>query len=114
MNSEIEELFKNFIVDGKKIPIKFIRYRGNSKTYITYQEINNEPELKADDVVLYSGSVYDFDVYSDGNYLNIINEIKKKMSANDWHWLEDSQDMYEEDTKLYHKTITFAKERRVL
>lgn len=114
MNSEIERIFENFIVDDKKIPIAFIKYRGKEKTYITYQEINNVPELEADDELLYSSSTLDFDVYSEGNYLNIVSKIKEKMSQNDFVWIEDSIDMYEEDTKLYHKTITFAKERSVL
>ena len=114
MNKEIEKLFKDFIVDSISIPIAFIRYRGNSKTYLTYQEINNKPELEADDIVLYSASVYDIDIYSDRNYLNIVEEVKKKMLESDFIWVEDSIDMYEEDTKLYHKTITFTKERSVL
>jgi len=35
------------------------------------------------------------------------------MLENGFIWIEDSIDMYEEDTGLYHKTITFAKERRI-
>ncbi len=114
MNKEIEKLFKNFEVNDVSIPIAFIRYRGKSKTYLTYQEINNKPELEADDIVLYSASVYDIDIYSNGNYLKIVEEVKKKMSESNFIWIEDSLDMYEEDTGLYHKTITFAKERSVL
>ena len=114
MNEEIEKILKDFIVDGKKIPIAFLRYRGNSKTYITYQEINNSPELEADDILLYSSSTYDFDIYSIDNYLNIVKELKKKMLESDFLWIEDSEDMYEEDTKFYHKMITFAKERSVI
>lgn len=113
MNVEIEKIFAKFTVDGIHIPIAFLRYRGNYKTYITYQEINNSPELEADDMPLYSGSTYDIDIYSDGNYLNIVNEVKKTMLNNDFIWLEDSEDMYEENTGLYHKTVTFAKERSV-
>ena len=114
MNSEIERIFKDFTVNSKKIPVAFIRYRGSDKTFITYQEINHVPELEADDELLYSSSTLDFDVYTDGNYLNIVSEIKKKMSDNDFVWVDDSPDMYEEDTRLYHKTITFVKERSVL
>lgn len=114
MNTEIEKIFNDFKVDNKVVPVKFLKYKGSSKTYITYQEISNKPELEADDIVLYSASVFDFDVYSDGNYLKIIEELKTIMSANDFIWVEDSQDMFETETGLYHKTITFAKERSVL
>ena len=35
------------------------------------------------------------------------------MKKNEWLWVEDSEEMYEEDTGLYHKTITFEKERMI-
>lgn len=114
MNNEIEEILNNFSVDGNVIPHAFIRYRGNNKTYITYQEISNEPVLNGDDSTLYSASTFDFDIYSDSNYLNIVSELKRVMLEHNFIWIDDSQDMYEEDTRLYHKTITFAKERRML
>lgn len=113
MNDEIETILSKFMVDGESIPFAFLRYRGKSKTYITYYENNNSPALNGDDVPLYSTSTYDFDVYKDGNYLKIVSELKKVMIKNNFVWIEDSPDMYEEDTGLYHKTITFAKERSV-
>jgi hypothetical protein len=33
------------------------------------------------------------------------------MEENEWVWVEDSEEMYEDDTELYHRTITFEKER---
>lgn len=113
MNEDIETILKDFTVNNKKIPIAFLRYRGNAKTFITYQEIDCSPELEADDMPLYGSSTYDFDIYSIDNYLDIIKELKKKMIESGFLWIEDSEDMYEEDTKFYHKTITFAKERSV-
>ena len=110
---EIEKILDEFKVDNKKIPFAFLRYRGKSKTYITYMEIENNPLLCGDDAPIYSASSFDFDIYSDGNYLTIVSELKKVMLENGFIWIEDSIDMYEEDTGLYHKTITFAKERRI-
>ena len=114
MNREIEQLFNGFNVDGVDIPIACIRYRGNLKTFVTYHEIDNQPRVEADNQLIYSVSEFDFDVYTDGNYLNIVSEIKRILLNNNYVWIEDSPDMYEEDTGLYHKTITFAKERSVL
>lgn len=113
MNNEIEKILDKFKVDNKKIPFAFLRYRGKFKTYITYMEIENNPLLCGDDAPLYSASSFDFDIYSDGNYLAIVSELKKVMLENGFTWIEDSIDMYEEDTGFYHKTITFAKERRI-
>lgn len=113
MNSEIEKILDKLKVDNKKIPFAFLRYRGKSKTYITYMEIENNPLLSGDDEPIYSASSFDFDIYSDGNYLSIVSELKKVMLEHDFLWVEDSPDMFEEETGLYHKTITFAKERRI-
>lgn len=114
MNREIEQLFNDFNVDGVDIPIAFIRYRGDLKTFITYHEIDNQPRVEADNKPIYSVSEFDFDIYTDGNYLNIVSEVKKILINNDYVWIDDSPDMFEEDTRLYHKTITFAKERSVI
>lgn len=114
MNKEIEKIFSDFSVDNVIIPIEFMKYKGKLKTYMTYHEIDNEPELFSNDIPLYSLDTYDIDIYTNGNFLNIVKEVKKKMLESDWTWIEDSQDMYEEDTGLYHKTITFTKERSVL
>ncbi len=113
MNNEIEKILEEFKVGNKKIPFKFLRYKGKSKTYITYMEIDNNPILNGDDKPIYSASSFDFDIYSDGNYLSIVSELKKVMLEHDFVWVEDSPDMFEEETGLYHKTITFAKERRI-
>ena len=33
------------------------------------------------------------------------------MEAFNWLWKEDSSEVYEDDTELNHRTITFEKER---
>jgi len=35
------------------------------------------------------------------------------MKANDWVWVEDSVEMFENDTQLFHRTTTFEKERNI-
>lgn len=111
MNEEIKTIFKDFNVDNKSIPVSHILYKGKSKTFVTWLITSESPVLSGDDQAIYSIVQLDVDVFSDGNYLNIIKEIKKVMKNNDWNWLEDSIEMYEDDTELYHKTITFEKER---
>ena len=113
MNEEIEKIFEKFIVDKVKIPIGFIRYTGKETTYLTYQSMGNNPALSSDDKINYSTDTIDIDIYTKGNYLKIIKEIKKLMLANEFVWDGDSPDMYEQDTGYYHKTISFVKERGV-
>lgn len=112
MNEEIKLILGNkLIIGGKEIPVAHLRYKGTSKKYVTWTITNEVPALSANDEDLCSICSVDVDVYSDGNYLDIVKEIKRKMKNNDWVWTEDSSEMYEEDTQLYHKTISFEKER---
>ena len=113
MEQEIKSIFKDFKVNGKSIPVEHLRYKGKSKTFVTWTIINEVPISNGDDECLYSVVSVDIDVFSDGNYLDIVKEIKKIMKNNNWLWVEDSSEMYEEETELYHKTITFEKERFV-
>ena len=114
MNEEIVSIFKDFKVNDKSIPVHHLRYKGNEKTFIVWSIISEEPILSGYDEDLYSVIGVDIHIYSDGNYLDIIKEIKKLMKNNGWLWGEDSPEMYEEDTELYHKTITFQKERMII
>lgn len=112
MNDEILKIFANFKVDGLEIPVKFMKYKGEKTTYITFQEISNNPAFISDDECEYSVKQYDFDIYTKGNFMNILKEVKKKLKANGFTWVEDSSDMYEDDTEFYHKTTTFEKENK--
>lgn len=112
MNSLIEKIFADFKVDNKKIPVSFLKYSGKETTYITYQSIDNSGSLSADDEIIGYIDYYDFDIYSKGNYLKIVREVKKIMKANGFMWQPSmSSEDYEEDTGYYHKTLCFAIER---
>ena len=113
MNEEIKSIFKDFKVKEKSIPVAHLRYKGKEKTFITWAIISEVPALSGDDEDLYSVSAVDIHIYSESNYLDIIKEVKRLMKNNEWLWSEDSPEMFEEDTELYHKTITFEKERMI-
>lgn len=113
MNNEILDIFDNFTVDGVSIPVVWLYYKGDRKTFIVFTDLGETPELSADDECVYSTMQYDFDIYSDGNYLNILKAVKQRLKTNGWTWVEDSPKMYEEDTGLYHVTTTFEKENYI-
>ena len=111
VNSEIKKLFENFTVDGVAIPVAFLRYKGDKETYITYmQTFIDNTFITDDDLQAYIVN-YDFDVYTKGNYLKIIEEMKKILEANGWDWqpMDDSPDFYESDTGYFHKSVCFSK-----
>ena len=116
MNSIIEQLFTNFIVNGVSIPVSFLRYTGNKTTYVTYMLTNTDNSLAAEDQIEDYVDYYDFDVYSKGNYLKIIDEIIKKMTQAGFIWQpsRSSGDMHEDDTGYFHRTLCFAIERSVI
>ena len=114
MNELIQSIFTDFYVDGVSIPVKFLRYNGKQTTYITYMETDLDNSYSGDNEILGYVSYYDFDIYSKGNYFNIVEEVKKVMKDNGFMWQPNrtSQDMYEDDTGYFHKTLCFAIERQ--
>lgn len=113
MNSLIETIFTNFIVDGVLIPVSFMKYYGKKTTYITYMYYDSNNSFSGDDELLGWVDYYDFDIYSKGNYLNIIESVKSVMKQNGFMYQpsRSSQDMFEDDTGYFHRTLSFAKER---
>lgn len=110
MNSLIERIFKDFEVDGKAIPVSLIQYNGKADTYIVYSQVDAEDALDGDDELIGYIDYYDIDIYSKRNYLKVIESVKQKMKENGFRWQLDksSGDMYNTDTKFYHKTLNFA------
>ena len=112
MNEEIKLILgENLNIGSKQIPVAHLRYKGNSRKFVTWTITGEAPALSANDEDLCSICSLDVDIFSESNYLDIEKEIKQKMKNNYWVWVEDSEEMYEEDTKLYHKTCSFEKER---
>jgi len=110
MNSVIENIFDGFTVDGSKIPVSFMFYDGHEDTYITYQNSDTDNSYSGDDDLLGYVVYYDFDIYSKGDYFNIIKSVKELLKANNFEWQASrtSPDFYENDTGYYHKTLCFA------
>lgn len=114
MNEELKSIFGDAVTVGKlSVPVAHLRYKGKETTYVTWTITEETPALSADNSPLYSVVAVDVDVFSKGNYLALAAEIKRLMLKHDWVWTGDSPEMYEEDTELYHKTISFEKERNL-
>ena len=112
MNEELKNIFGDAIMVGNKpIPTAHIKYKGKETTFVVWTITGNTPALSGDDEQLYGISTVDVDVYSKSNYLSVLTEVKRLMKINGWIWTEDSVEMYEDDTGLYHITSAFEKER---
>lgn len=110
MNELIETLFKDFTVDGVSVPVSFLYYKGHGEPYITYMQTDADSSYSGDDELLGYADYYDFDIYSKGDYANIVKSVKALLKANDFVWQpsRSSADMFETDTGYYHKTLCFA------
>lgn len=115
MNELIESLFSNFTVNGVSIPVVFMYYQGHGEPYVTYMQQDADNSLSGDDELIGYADYYDFDVYSKGNFLEIIESIKTilKQAGFVWQLSRSSPDMYEVETGYYHKTLNFAFLREV-
>lgn len=110
MNELIQSIFTDFTVDGVSIPVKFLFYEGHGEPYITYQQIDADNSLSGDDDLIGYVDYYDFDIFSKGNYVNIMESVKFLLKQNGFIWQpsRSGPDMYEPDTGYYHKTLNFA------
>jgi len=110
MNELIESIFQNFTVDGVAIPVSFMFYEGHGEPYVVYMQQDADGSLSGDDELVGYVDYYDFDVYSKGNYVNIIESLKQILKNNGFVWQPSrtSQDFFETDTGYYHKTLNFA------
>ena len=113
MNETIETIFNNFKVDNVSIPVAFLFYEGNEDAYVVYQQASVQETFSADDELEDYVDYYYFHIYSKGNYLGIVKEVKKLLKQNNFRWnpFMSSSDMYEVDTGYYHKVLCFSIER---
>lgn len=110
MYEDLKALFDDFQVNGVSIPVKLLVYEGHGEPYVVYRQYDKDNSYSSDDEISGYITYFDFDVYSKGNILPIIEAIKSRLTQAGWTWQprRDSPDMYEADTGYYHKTICFA------
>lgn len=110
INPIIEKAFENFVVDGIKIPISYMKYKGDAKSYLTYYTYMTRPEGFADDVPVLVGTYATIDIFSKGNFKKILKEVKKILKENKFTWIDDEAEDYEENTGLFHVPVNFYME----
>lgn len=110
MNEEIERLLGDLIVNDTSVALAYMFYEGHGEPYVVYMQYDKDNSYSTDDEIAGYVTYYDFDIYSQGNYLAIVEEIKSRLKSAGWTWQprRDSPDMYDNDTQYYHKTICFA------
>lgn len=111
LNAEIETTLSNLVVNKQAVALAYMYYEGHGEPYVVYMQYDKDNSYSTDDEIAGYVTYYDFDIYSTSNYFAIVDEIKSRLKAAGWTYQprRDSPDMYDPDTKYYHKTICFAK-----
>ena len=107
INPTIEKIFENFEVDGKKIPIAYSQYFGKEDAYLTYYTWIEKPHLFADDDNLSEYCYFTVDVWSKGNFKNIVELVKQKLKQKGCIWTDCAAEVFEPETGFFHVPINF-------
>lgn len=104
INKEVISALKDL-----NIPVSFQTYSGKEETYITFFTYLDKPELYSDDKEAATGFYIQIDIWSKSDYTEIAKEVHQSMLTEGFTKL-NFYDLYEEDTKTYHKVMRFFKE----
>lgn len=113
MHDIITAILSELVVSGEQIPVAPIRYRGKALRFVTWQITSEDPEIAADDECIVSVVELDVDIFSVADYSDIMTAVKELFTAAGWVWTGSGPEMYEEDTGLFHRTISFSIERMI-
>ncbi len=104
INKEVLSALKDI-----QVPVRFQTYTGNEETYITFFTYLDRPEQHADDGEIATGYYVQIDIWSKSDYTEIAKEVHQSMLTANFTKL-NFYDLYESDTRVYHKVMRFFKE----
>lgn len=101
INSLITEALKPL-----KVPVSFQKYNGKESTYITFFNYLEQGEQYADNEEKATGYYIQIDVWSKSDYTILVENLKNAMEAAGFI-RTSAVDLFESDTKIYHKAMRF-------
>jgi hypothetical protein len=102
-------MINNLILEALKplnIPSSFQKYNGKENTYITFFNYLEQGEQYADNEEKATGYYIQIDLWSKNDYTELTKNITNAMKAAGFIRTY-AADLFEEDTKIYHKAIRF-------
>jgi len=103
MNKLIIDTLKNLGVS-----VTFQTYSGTDATYITFFNYLESIESYADNKETSTGNYIQIDVWSKGDYTSLVNNVLEALKQAEFQRTYVTE-LYESDTKLYHKVIRVFK-----
>lgn len=104
INKEVLAALKNI-----GIPVSFQTSKEKTYPYITFFTYLDRGIQHADDGEVITGYFIQVDIWSKNDYTEIANEVHQSMLTANFI-KQRFHDLYEEDTKVYHKVMRFFKE----
>lgn len=92
------------------VPVVFQTYNGKENTYITFFTYLDKTEQFADDKENINGQYIQLDIWSKGDYTQLVNQVHNKMIEAGFFKL-NFYDLYEKDLKIYHKVMRYRIEK---
>jgi hypothetical protein len=89
------------------VPVDFQKYIGEESTYITFLLYDESGFLFADDTEQETAYYVQIDVWSKNDYTDLVDQVKSILS-NAGFAKTSAVDLYEQDTKIYHKAMRFV------
>lgn len=94
------------------VPVATANYNSTAETYIVFVEYNGAPRMNADDEVLVSKHFFQVDIFSSGNYLQLVKDVRRLMKGAGFGWMFESE-TYDVDMKKFRKIIRFNYETKI-
>ena len=107
INPLIEAAFADFTVAGRHIPIAFLNYTGTEKTYLTYYTWLEKPDNFYDDGHHAEVAFGTINIFSKGNFKEVLNQIKIKLKQNKFTWMDNGSETFDQETGYYHVPVNF-------
>ena len=104
------------IIDTLKVlgvPVTFQTYSGTATTYITFFNYLENIESYADNKETSKGNYIQIDIWSKGDYTTLVDSVLEALKQAEFQRTYVTE-LYENDTKLYHKVIRVFKFEEVL
>ena len=89
-----------------KVPVSFQKYSGKESTYITFFNYLEQGEQYADNQEKATGYYIQVDVWGKNDYTEVVEKVENYMKASGFT-RTSAADLFEEDTKIYHKVMRF-------
>lgn len=83
------------------IPVCHPPYSGGERTYVTYQLMGQSGTFYAESQEAETGMGYSVDLYTEGDYVAVIHDIKAALEDAGYSCVVD-QEIYEQNTGLRH------------